>query len=228
MTASNDRPSITPRFVVDTLAINPLKTRPAPARPGRVASGPIKVWDLTPKTAAGQHGALSPSVHLSVWPHPAPRALRAVPTINDLISFLDSGRWRFDLEHLPPEVGEFFGQVPGAEGWQLTVWLNPELHLPAGWTQEQRAAGKAPGGPKLILFDVTGPDHLPEYPERGTETLSGVAECFPDRPNDRVVIKLGGPDLTTRQGKVFICPAAPPPAGLYDTWDSLYSTLGIG
>lgn len=220
MTASPDRPSITPRFVVDTLAINPLKTRDNPATPGRVASGPIRIWDLTPKPT-GPSGALTPSVHLSVWPHPAIRALRAVPTITDLVRFLDSGRWRFDLEHLPPEVGEFFGQVPAAQGWQVDAWLSPELHLPAGWAQEQRAAGKAPGSPKVMLFDVLGPDHLPEDSEHGTETLSGVAESFADRPTGPVLVDLSSPDLAVSQGKVFISSAAPPPAGLYDSWGDL-------
>lgn len=216
MTASPDRPSGTPRFVVDALAINPLKRE---SHHGRTATGPIKVWNFIPDPLRSFNTATH-AVHLSAWPHAAPLSAHHIPTLTDLTRFLESGRWRFDLEHLPAEVGDFLDQ-PDAEGFQFDFWLDHQLHLPSGYAAQQEAVGNPPGFPRVMLFDVPAPDRLPEGSERGTETLSGVAEDFPDRSMGKTSLNLRGPELVTRQGKVFITHHPAPRAGLYDSWGDL-------
>lgn len=202
MTASPDRPSTARQFVVDTLSVNQLRT--PPGKRGRVAEGPIHVWNLE-------------LARLTLWPHPCPPAARAVPLVTDLMRTLESRRWRFDIEHLPREIGDAFGQYPEAEGFQLFLWLN-RAHVPEGYPLLKDGAVDVPGVPKVMLFDVTAPDRTPEPGHNGTETLSGVAEGFPDRPRGSLaVLDLSAPDVVAHQGIVSISHHQAPPAGLYAT-----------
>lgn len=223
MTASPDRPNTARRYVVDTLAINPL--RRMPGKPGRRAEAPIHVWDLRPVPPAPDT-ASSPGVTLPVytalWPHPAPVAARDIPLITDLMRSLQPRRWRFDIEQLPSHIGDVFGN-PAAEGFQIDMWLHP-MHLPPDHLHE--SAAEAPGVARVMLLDVPAPDRIPEPGGNGTETISGVAEPFPDRPSGRALVDLNAMDVTAHQGLISICQHRPPPAGLYGSWTELAEARG--
>lgn len=217
MTASPDRPPGIRQFVVDTISINALKTMPSSIEgstaTARLAVGPIQVWDLR----------TSVLTLLSLWPHPAPLSGREIPVMADLTRPLESGRWRFDIERLPAEVGDFFNR-PDAEGHQIDMWLHP-MHLPEGYEEEQEHVGKAPGVLRVLLYNVPPPDRIPEAIGSGRETLSGTADD-PCRDRGTAAVDMFGPDLVTRQGQIIISGRPAPAPGLYATWQDMFQPQG--
>jgi len=224
MTRTPDRPETADRFVVDTIMVNPLKTRPYGTTHRLSAVGPLLAAPLQMLADRGKprqdpSRSWAPAT-LALWPHPTPRAVRRTPVVTDLIRALEPPRWRFEVEHVTAGIAEFFTDQD-AQGYQLQLWLDRQ-HLPEHIAeQDQNSAGKPPVWPRVMFFHVLPPDRLPGDGDGGTETISGVVENLPGRTESSAHISLSGLELCTRLGNILFRDRQPAVAGLYRTFDEV-------